>query len=242
MNIDIRKSIIKNFEGSGIENIRESIETSIEDNEEITLPGLGVFFEILWNNSDKEDKEFTLKEWELKTKEEKQNFIARYIESVTLKKNNKKEYGLELIDIKFKSLFKEKLDKVLNLGSIDIELPFEINGEEQYLNVSSILTEDKLDKYLEELKNTYGDIFSYQELQDFEKTIEEMLDGNELYSIELKENEELYKLIPVQVDKEFNIGEEKYKIGILGVNSSFISDARFENEVFESGDSVTCNI
>lgn len=191
---------------------------------------------------DKEDKAFTLKEWELKSKEEKQNFIARYIESVTLKKNNKKEYGLELIDIKFKSLFKEKLDKVLNLGSIDIELPFEINGEEQYLNVSSILTEDKLDKYLEELKNTYGNIFSYQELENFEKTIEEMLDGNELYSIELKENEELYKLIPVQVDKEFNIGEEKYKIGILGVNSSFISDARFENEVFESGDSVICNI
>ena len=61
MNIDIRKSIIKNFEGSGIENIRESIETSIEDNEEITLPGLGVFFEILWNNSDKEDKEIILR-------------------------------------------------------------------------------------------------------------------------------------------------------------------------------------
>ena len=61
MNIDIRKSIVKNFEGSGIENIRESIETSIEDREEITLPGLGVFFEILWNNSDKEDKEFILR-------------------------------------------------------------------------------------------------------------------------------------------------------------------------------------
>lgn len=61
MNIDIRKSVIKNFEGSGIEDIRESIETSIEDNEEITLPGLGVFFEILWNNSNKNDKEFILR-------------------------------------------------------------------------------------------------------------------------------------------------------------------------------------
>ena len=61
MNIDIRKSVIKNFEGSGIEDIRQSIETSIEDNEEITLPGLGVFFEILWNNSDKNDKEFILR-------------------------------------------------------------------------------------------------------------------------------------------------------------------------------------
>ena len=61
MNIDIRKSIIKNFEGSGIEIIRDSIETSIKDKEEITLPGLGVFFEILWNNSDKDDKDFILR-------------------------------------------------------------------------------------------------------------------------------------------------------------------------------------
>ena len=61
MNIDIRKSVVKNFEGSGIEDIRQSIETSIQDNEEITLPGLGVFFEILWNNSDSNDKEFILR-------------------------------------------------------------------------------------------------------------------------------------------------------------------------------------
>ena len=61
MNIDIRKSIIKNFEGSGIEDIKQSIETSIEDQEEITLPGLGVFFEILWNNCDNNDKEFILR-------------------------------------------------------------------------------------------------------------------------------------------------------------------------------------
>ena len=60
--------------------------------------------------------------------------------------------------------------------------------------------------------------------------------------IELKENEELYKIIPVQVDKKFDMGEEKYKIGIIGVNSLFVSNARFENEVFESGDSATCNI
>ena len=61
MNIDIRKSIIKNFEGSGIEGIRDSIESSIKDHEEITLPGLGVFFEILWNNSNEQDKEFILR-------------------------------------------------------------------------------------------------------------------------------------------------------------------------------------
>ena len=61
MNIDIRKSIKNNFKGSSIDEIRDSIENSITDNEEITLPGLGVFFEILWNNSNKDDKEFILR-------------------------------------------------------------------------------------------------------------------------------------------------------------------------------------
>lgn len=50
MNINIRKSIINNFKSSNTKEIQESIEDSI-NNDEITLPGLGVFFEILWNNS-----------------------------------------------------------------------------------------------------------------------------------------------------------------------------------------------
>ena len=51
MNIDIRKSIKNNFKNNSIEEIRNSINSAIKDNEEITLPGLGVFFEILWQNS-----------------------------------------------------------------------------------------------------------------------------------------------------------------------------------------------
>lgn len=60
MNIDIRKSIINNFGDSDIEEIKTSIEDSIKDKDEITLPGLGVFFEILWNNSDEENKNYIL--------------------------------------------------------------------------------------------------------------------------------------------------------------------------------------
>lgn len=56
MNIDIRKSIKANFKGNNDEEIRNSIDSAIKDNDEITLPGLGVFFEILWHNSDNELK------------------------------------------------------------------------------------------------------------------------------------------------------------------------------------------
>lgn len=57
MDIDIRKSIKNNFKDSSISEIKESIVDSIKDNDEITLPGLGVFFEILWNNSDDINKD-----------------------------------------------------------------------------------------------------------------------------------------------------------------------------------------
>lgn len=57
MEINIRESIKNNFKESNIDDIKESIVSSIKDNDEITLPGLGVFFEILWNNSSDTEKE-----------------------------------------------------------------------------------------------------------------------------------------------------------------------------------------
>ena len=65
MNIDIRKSIKKNFKDSSDEEILESINEAVNDSDEITLPGMGVFFELLWkelndieknNNEEKKKK------------------------------------------------------------------------------------------------------------------------------------------------------------------------------------------
>jgi len=52
----ITNHIINNFKGSDINDYINSIEESIKENDEITLPGLGVFFEILWKNSDENSK------------------------------------------------------------------------------------------------------------------------------------------------------------------------------------------
>lgn len=60
MQIDIRKSIIKNFHDMDVSEIRKSIEEAVEEMEEVTLPGLGVFFEILWKNSLEDNKNYIL--------------------------------------------------------------------------------------------------------------------------------------------------------------------------------------
>ena len=56
MNIDMRKYIIDNFKDDSIDEIKNSIDASIKSKEEEPLIGLGVLFELLWNNSDKEIK------------------------------------------------------------------------------------------------------------------------------------------------------------------------------------------
>ena len=60
MNIDIRKHIKNNFKEAELDEIKASIESSISEHDEITLPGMGVFFEILWEFSDESSKEYIL--------------------------------------------------------------------------------------------------------------------------------------------------------------------------------------
>ena len=60
-NIDIRKYIIDNFKDDNEEKIRDSIETTIKFKDEDALIGLGVLFEIVWENSSEEEKEKYIK-------------------------------------------------------------------------------------------------------------------------------------------------------------------------------------
>ena len=60
MNLDVRKHIINNFVGESKKSIEKAINDSIEENDELSLPGMGTLFEIIWNNSDKLLKESLL--------------------------------------------------------------------------------------------------------------------------------------------------------------------------------------
>lgn len=59
-NIDVRKYIINNFKEDSIEDIEKSINSSIESKSEDPLIGLGVLFELMWNNSSNDIKDTIL--------------------------------------------------------------------------------------------------------------------------------------------------------------------------------------
>lgn len=54
MNISIKEHIINNLKNSSDQEIRKSIESSLQD--EVALPGLGVLMSILWQNSNENEK------------------------------------------------------------------------------------------------------------------------------------------------------------------------------------------
>ena len=54
--IKIRDYIINNFKDDDVDTIKRAIDESIKEQDEVTLPGMGVFFEIIWNDSNEEER------------------------------------------------------------------------------------------------------------------------------------------------------------------------------------------
>ena len=56
MDMNIRDHIINNFKGDDYDTLKRAIDESVASQDEVTLPGLGVFLEIIWETADQELK------------------------------------------------------------------------------------------------------------------------------------------------------------------------------------------
>lgn len=68
--MSIKDYIVNNFKNDNKEAIKEAIVESINSKDEVTLPGMGVFMEIIWNNATDEMKTEMLTILENKLKKE----------------------------------------------------------------------------------------------------------------------------------------------------------------------------
>jgi len=64
MNLNLRNAIVHNVSGNTQDELRNTIVDAIQTGEEKMLPGLGVLFEIIWNNSNEEDRKEMLESLE----------------------------------------------------------------------------------------------------------------------------------------------------------------------------------
>ncbi|MBU5593633.1 small acid-soluble spore protein SspI [Amphibacillus sp. MSJ-3] len=56
MDLNLRKAILANVSDNSQDELEATIVDAIQSGEEKMLPGLGVLFELIWQQSDQEDK------------------------------------------------------------------------------------------------------------------------------------------------------------------------------------------
>ena len=72
-------------------------------------------------------KDVLLKLWTMKSKDEKQTFISKFIDTATLKKNDEGSFEIEKIN--FRSSFIEQIDKLYEKGIVDVPTMVERDGK-----------------------------------------------------------------------------------------------------------------
>ena len=147
-------------------------------------------------------------EWNKKSKEEKQEFISKFIESMKLIKNKNGNFKIEKID--FRRSYIEQLTKFFQSGIFDVYSPIEVDNEEKYIRTSVNINQKQLDEYIERIN------------KEFEVEFYELFSKNEEeFEIKLnKEKQKLIRLVAVKSEKKFyKSNEENVKIGAIICNT-----------------------
>ncbi|WP_147532575.1 small acid-soluble spore protein SspI [Bacillus marasmi] len=56
MNFNLRNAVIHNVSGNSQDELRDTIVDAIQNGEEKMLPGLGVLFEVIWQNASEDER------------------------------------------------------------------------------------------------------------------------------------------------------------------------------------------
>ena len=153
-------------------------------------------------------KETIKAEWNKKSKEEKQEFISKFIESMKLIKNKNGDFKIEKIN--FRRSYIEQLTKFFQSGIFDIYAPIEVDDEEKFVKTSVNINQKQLDEYIERIN------------KEFEVEFYELFTKNEEeFELKLnKEKQKLIRLVAVKSDKKFyKSNEENVKIGAIICNT-----------------------
>ena len=127
--------------------------------------------------------------WESKTKEEKQEFISKLVESIIITKDNKNELHIEKIN--FRKSFMDMLIKLVDKGVLDVLVPVEINGKEDVILGTGNINNEQLQEYLDRL-NEYYEVNFYQ---IYEKVDEKTV--NMIGEFTPKDDEKIIRVLPI---------------------------------------------
>ena len=154
-------------------------------------------------------------EWNRKSKEEKQEFISKFIESVVLIKD---ENGYLQIDkINFRSSYIQQMVKFFNNGIFDVYAPVEVNGEEKFIRTGVNINQEQLDEYIARLNKEFEIEFYEIAQMDLNKSY-----GDKEVEFEIDTaKEKLIRMVAVKEEKSFPTSQEKnVRIGAIAYTTA----------------------
>lgn len=168
-------------------------------------------------------KDVLLKLWTMKSKDEKQSFISKFIDNATLKKNNDGCFYIEKIN--FRSSFIEQIDKLYDKGIVDILTMIERDGKLEDANVSVNMNKEQLEDYIGTLKKELD--INYMDLGEYyfhDDKIDENYDTktqvtkirNRAIEFKLKKNQKVIRLVAMKEFKNYMARPEgKLRLGLV---------------------------
>lgn len=157
------------------------------DIDRINIGNLDYYFEAIWKS---------------KTKEEKQEFISKFIESVTLNRDEYGHYYIEKFD--FRKSFTEELSKLAEAGLFEVK-----DIKENDVETSILITKEQVQEYLDELKKQVD--VEYYKAFDLEK--DKNIDEK---SIKFKhKDEKVLRQVAMTNEHKNGIGKKYKEFGII---------------------------
>lgn len=142
-------------------------------------------------------------EWNKKSKEEKQEFIPKFMESVVLIKD---ENGYLQIDkINFRSSYIQQMVKFFNNGIFDVYAPVEVNGKETFIRTGVNINQEQLNEYTERLNKEFEIEFYEVAQMNLNKSY-----GDKEVEFEIDiAKEKLIRMVAVRKEKTFPTSQEE---------------------------------
>ncbi len=132
-------------------------------------------------------------EWKNKDKEEKQEFISQFLESITVEKDSKGNY--KLVNLKLRKTFIEQIYKLMQNGMFDMTITDEKDKE---VRTTVMMDKQELQEYIERLNDYYE--VSYYEIA----RLDEQKKGYQKKYLTIDETnnngEKLFKLVELITD------------------------------------------
>lgn len=150
-------------------------------------------------------------EWKSKTKEEKQEFISKFLESLTIEKDEKGNYNL--VNIKLRNTFIEQIYKLMQNGMFDMTISDE---KDKDVRTTIMMDKQELQEYINRL-NEYYEVSYYEVAR-----LDEPKKGYQKKYLTIDETndngEKLFKLVElVTDDKKYPQKKAKRIVGAIRV-------------------------